>query len=303
MSDIAKAISHGVQELKEELECYQQKGDPAKLCVPIVNDIGTAFFLTVHEGMFMAIDHRTYAGPGGTLRGWLVRTNDALQLVREHVGVYSHRPDSLQRQVSPDLNTDEAEARSRATPIAQLKRDEKKAFNKARLHARLVEARRQREAEAASEQEARLAAKDGEQRRALRLLSKALMEVAEHLKREERKASKKARRHARLVEARRKREAEAASEQEARLAAKDGEQRRALRLLSKALMALMEVAERLKREERKASKKARRHARLVEARRLREAEAASQEEARLAASKDQERADEEARLAAKAAAK
>ncbi|KAJ3176882.1 hypothetical protein HDU87_004814 [Geranomyces variabilis] len=122
--------------------------------------------------------------------------------------------------------------------------------------------------------------------------AKALMEVAEKLKRDEKKASKKARRHARLVEARRQREAEAAAEEEARQAAK----------AQKAAA---------KEEERRAEE-----ARHAEARRQREAEeeakaaeAAAEHEARLAAkaqkaaAKEEERRAEEARQAAKAAAK
>ncbi|KAJ3150325.1 hypothetical protein HDU89_003103 [Geranomyces variabilis] len=122
--------------------------------------------------------------------------------------------------------------------------------------------------------------------------AKALMEVAEKLKHDEKKASKKARRHARLVEARRQREAEAAAEEEARQAAK----------AQKAAA---------KEEERRAEE-----ARHAEARRQREAEeeakaaeAAAEHEARLAAkaqkaaAKEEERRAEEARQAAKAAAK
>ncbi|KAJ3163726.1 hypothetical protein HDU86_000320 [Geranomyces michiganensis] len=65
--DMAKVIAHGVRELKEELARLKPKGNPGKLCISIVNDIGTIFFLTVHEGMFMAIEIGTWTLPTALL--------------------------------------------------------------------------------------------------------------------------------------------------------------------------------------------------------------------------------------------
>ncbi|KAJ3164066.1 hypothetical protein HDU88_005720 [Geranomyces variabilis] len=55
-ADIARTISHGIDQLKADLVRFKPKKTPAKLCIPFAGDTGVIFELSVHEGMFLAVE-------------------------------------------------------------------------------------------------------------------------------------------------------------------------------------------------------------------------------------------------------